>query len=171
MATFKKGDRVRVKWDRHKSHGRHGTVMEDDTTAPWVRFDDKNMSAYSGQNADHLGIPRGYADCVSEDALELITNNMELKITKEKVLAAASQCPEAKETLKTLFPEVFRELMQPDVLCTANTWYGADKNGPIFLGIGGGSSFQRGALYVPRSVTVEVVDGPSGYQRLRFTKK
>lgn len=32
---------------------------------------------------------------------------MELKITKEKVLEAASKCETAKQTLKTLFPEVF----------------------------------------------------------------
>lgn len=31
----------------------------------------------------------------------------ELKITKEKVLAAAAKCSTAKETLKTLFPEAF----------------------------------------------------------------
>jgi len=32
---------------------------------------------------------------------------MELKITKEKVLEAASKCSTAKRTLETLFPEVF----------------------------------------------------------------
>jgi hypothetical protein len=32
---------------------------------------------------------------------------MNLQITKEKVLEAASKCSTAKETLKTLFPEVF----------------------------------------------------------------
>lgn len=33
----------------------------------------------------------------------------ELKITKEKVLEAASKCSQAKETLKTLFPEAFED--------------------------------------------------------------
>lgn len=33
---------------------------------------------------------------------------MKLQITKEKVLEAASKCSTAKETLKTLFPEVFK---------------------------------------------------------------
>jgi hypothetical protein len=32
---------------------------------------------------------------------------MELKITKEKVLEAASKCKQSEETLKTLFPECF----------------------------------------------------------------
>jgi len=32
---------------------------------------------------------------------------MELKITKEKVLEAASKCSTAKATLETLFPECF----------------------------------------------------------------
>jgi len=34
---------------------------------------------------------------------------MELKITKDRILEAASKCSTAKETLKTLFPEVFVE--------------------------------------------------------------
>ncbi|HOV34615.1 MAG TPA: hypothetical protein PLS56_01315 [Candidatus Dojkabacteria bacterium] len=34
---------------------------------------------------------------------------MELKVTKEKVLEAASKCSTARETLKTLFPEAFEE--------------------------------------------------------------
>jgi hypothetical protein len=34
---------------------------------------------------------------------------MKLEITKEKVLEAASKCSEAKEILKTLFPEVFEK--------------------------------------------------------------
>lgn len=34
---------------------------------------------------------------------------MKLEITKEKVLEAAAKCSQAKETLKTLFPEVFEE--------------------------------------------------------------
>jgi len=34
---------------------------------------------------------------------------MKLEITKEKVLEAASKCSTAKETLKTMFPEVFED--------------------------------------------------------------
>lgn len=34
---------------------------------------------------------------------------MELKITKEKVLAAAEKCSTAKEVLKEMFPDVFEE--------------------------------------------------------------
>ena len=36
-------------------------------------------------------------------------NNMEHKITTENILAAADKCPQAKETLKTLFPEAFEK--------------------------------------------------------------
>jgi len=39
---------------------------------------------------------------------------MKLEITKEKVLEAASKCPQAKETLKTLFPEIFKEEILTD---------------------------------------------------------
>ena len=34
---------------------------------------------------------------------------MKLEINKDRVLEAASQCPTAKETLKTLFPEAFED--------------------------------------------------------------
>src|SRR5690606_17465282 len=34
---------------------------------------------------------------------------MKLEISKERVLEAASKCSTAKETLKTLFPEVFKK--------------------------------------------------------------
>jgi len=34
---------------------------------------------------------------------------MELKITKEKVIAAANKCSAAKEVLKEMFPEVFED--------------------------------------------------------------
>lgn len=33
----------------------------------------------------------------------------DLKITKQRVLEAAANCSAAKETLKTLFPEIFEE--------------------------------------------------------------
>ena len=36
-------------------------------------------------------------------------NNKELKVTEERVKAAAEKCGTAKEILKELFPEVFRE--------------------------------------------------------------
>lgn len=39
---------------------------------------------------------------------------MKLEITKEKVLEAAEKCSQAKETLKTLFPECFEKEM-PDI--------------------------------------------------------
>lgn len=34
---------------------------------------------------------------------------MKLEITKERILEAANKCSTAKETLKTLFPEVFED--------------------------------------------------------------
>lgn len=42
----------------------------------------------------------------------------ELKITKQRVLAAAERCSDAKNVLKELFPEVFEnwELTQEDII-------------------------------------------------------
>jgi len=37
---------------------------------------------------------------------------MNLQIEKDKVLAAADKCPQAKEVLKTLFPNVFEQRFQ-----------------------------------------------------------
>lgn len=34
---------------------------------------------------------------------------MKLEITSEKVLEASKNCPQAEQTLKTLFPEVFKK--------------------------------------------------------------
>jgi hypothetical protein len=44
-----------------------------------------------------------------ESRFKLKSSNMELKITKDKVLAAAAKCSTAKATLETLFPEAFEE--------------------------------------------------------------
>ena len=44
-----------------------------------------------------------------ESRFKLKSSNMELKITKDKVLQAAAKCSTAKATLETLFPEAFEE--------------------------------------------------------------
>jgi len=42
---------------------------------------------------------------------------MELKVTPEKVLEAAEKCPQAIETLKALFPEIFKDDILINVHC------------------------------------------------------
>ena len=47
-----------------------------------------------------------------------LTMSDDLKISKEKVLEASKKCPQAKEVLKTLFPDVFKakvELVAGDI--------------------------------------------------------
>jgi len=44
-----------------------------------------------------------------EQFKNLYMNPTELKITPDKVLSAAKKCPQAKEVLKEMFPEVFEE--------------------------------------------------------------
>jgi len=41
---------------------------------------------------------------------------MELKITEQKVLEAASKCDTAKNVLKVLFPEVFKEKTNKNIM-------------------------------------------------------
>ena len=43
----------------------------------------------------------------NKSEFKLKSSNMELKTTKDKVLAAAAKCSTAKATLETLFPEAF----------------------------------------------------------------
>jgi len=48
-------------------------------------------------------------DCEVLNENESCEFDDELKISKEKVIEAAAKCPQAKETLKTLWPHVFKE--------------------------------------------------------------
>ena len=58
----------------------------------------------------------------------------ELKITKERVLAAAWDCPTAKEVLKKLFPEVFKESPPEWEDVTALCSFAADtQDGPFIV--------------------------------------
>ena len=63
----------------------------------------RDRTLYAIRTAD------GLESLIQENAIKLIKSNdmSELKITKEKVLAAAAKCSTAKATLKTLFPEAF----------------------------------------------------------------
>lgn len=74
MARFKVGDRVRVLRDVEcVKEGQVGTVRED-SYSPWIHFDTR--TGYSTP-VDRLGIPAGYADCVPECDLELITDSVD----------------------------------------------------------------------------------------------
>lgn len=52
---------------------------------------------------------RSFQATSNQSQIKQFTMSEDLKITKEKVLEAASKCSIAKETLKTLFPEAFKE--------------------------------------------------------------
>lgn len=77
---------------------------------------------YIGQNVRIVSdlSPDGFYNCnpmngrssyyVAESNLKLInSNNMELKITKGRILAAAAKCGTAESVLKTMFPEAFEK--------------------------------------------------------------
>lgn len=71
MAKFKVGDKVRVIRDTEcVKEGQTGTVREE-SYSPWIHFDTR--TGYITP-VNRLGIPAGYADCVAEYDLELITD-------------------------------------------------------------------------------------------------
>ena len=47
--------------------------------------------------------------CYLTDVKPLNNKDMQLTIDKDRVLAAAAQCPDARKTLETLFPEAFED--------------------------------------------------------------
>lgn len=106
------------RWGRYDSDYYLGTAIG--TATPNTRFEE-GEGGFAGSGAfedlrEATADEAGWlALCIEKDRYisycdyknQLI--NMELKITKERILEAASKCPQAKETLKTLFPEVFSQ--------------------------------------------------------------
>ena len=91
---------------------------------------------------------------------------MKLEITKEKVLEAASKCSQAKETLKTLFPEVFEE-ENPKITCKDQQFF-IDGKSAIYIEDGGfgeqGKEFHLDSRWIWM-----IENAPIGYQ-LKFKK-
>jgi hypothetical protein len=71
---------------------------------------------------------------------------MKLEITKEKVLEAASKCSEAKEILKTLFPEVFESLTFKKN-CDFSSVLAEDETGQDVITIGNGAFGESGKYF------------------------
>lgn len=67
---------------------------------------------------------------------------MELKITKEKVLEAASKCSTAKQTLQLMFPEVF-EMLLVSKDTTSNELYVAKVGEDIAIHVANGIKCPR----------------------------
>lgn len=62
---------------------------------------------------------------------------MKIEITKERVLEAASKCETAKQTLKTLFPEVFIEeeiFWEMGITWPKNLYFTNNKGDTFFIG-------------------------------------
>ena len=91
---------------------------------------------------------------------------MKLEITKEKVLEAAAKCSQAKETLKTLFPEVFED-EKPKIKFN-NDMIEIDGKSAIYIEDGGfgeqGKEFHLDSRWI-----WSIENAPIGYQ-LKFKK-
>ena len=73
---------------------------------------------------------------------------MEFKITKEKILEAASKCNTAGDTLKILFPEAFEEKEEYFAFGEAYTIDGITGRGPIYIGKGNAPKRLRGKCLI-----------------------
>jgi hypothetical protein len=104
MTKFKKGDRVKV--ITGGSAGRVGTVMED-SSSPWIKFDDHRPSVCNILPDHIMGSKKGHMDYFSENDLTLV--DQPLSTTPDKVLQAAKTSPQAKDALKALFPDLFKD--------------------------------------------------------------
>lgn len=103
-------------------------------------------------------------------------NMEELKITKEKVLEAASKCPQSKETLKTLFPDVFEDDKYIDLSCSTGTLKCIDGKTPKFILDGNISirtfrSYEYKSFYLSSSYNWEIKKDSVGTLCLIPTKK
>lgn len=97
-------------------------------------------------------------------------NNMsELKVSKEKVLEAASKCSNAKEILKTLFPEVFVEDKSVDLVKLRDS--GSKESVPSILGIRNHGKWKGKVFYLHSYYNWEIKVDIHGELCLVPTKK
>lgn len=137
----------------------------------------ENVSLTYGKEYKVLNQTKNYIhikddfDCLSAFSKKLFKkvedNNMELKITKEKVLEAAQKCSKAKETLKTLFPEVFEDDKSVDVgSVVGKSFFNND-----FLTVRADYEYQQKGFYLTHKYNWEIIKDSQGKLVLVPTKK
>jgi hypothetical protein len=115
MTKFKKGDRVKINNPGGVRHTSTGVIDSVCMNGYIVAFDGGGHNLFFG-----------------EPALELV--DQPLSTTPDKVLQAAKTSPQAKDALKALFPDVFKDWpleIRPEVngeVC-AGVWVGDGQNG------------------------------------------
>lgn len=92
--------------------------------------------------------------------------NAEVKTTNTRVLEAASKCPAAKETLKTLFPDVFIEDKSCDVTSQKTKTF---DNGH-FLSVRSGGDYEGKSFYLNSYYKWEIKTDCNGASILVPTK-
>ena len=97
----------------------------------------------------------------------------DITIKKERILKAADVSPEAKRTLKTLFPEVFKDNYFRFDEDTVIDSVGPDSINPLYIGLGCAKPGDaEKVLIVSDNFEVEVI--PQYYQKqigLKFKRK
>jgi hypothetical protein len=90
---------------------------------------------------------------------------MKVETNSERILAAAQVCPSAKETLKTLFPEVFESEYVPFVKDFNNfnsSIVGGELRADIQIGYGSVPLKLEGrCLVLSSDYTWEIIDNPN----------
>ena len=103
-----------------------------------------------------------------------------LEITKEKVLKAAKECPDAKKVLKGMFPEAFEDEKYFDLLKLNKGDYtlfeskesrDAGFNDYLFFQIRGAGIFGGKSFYLNKSYNWDIITDNEGEKVLLPTRK
>lgn len=94
MTKFKKGDRVKVSYRHSKYYGSEGVVIRH------ICGEVYDVNLTDGDNGAAIA-------ALDESVLTLV--DQPLSTTPDKVLQAAKTSPQAKDALKALFPDVFKD--------------------------------------------------------------
>lgn len=105
---------------------------------------------------------------------------MELKITQEKVLAAAAKCSTAKAALETLFPEAFKEEEidikvrsggDGNLYNKAGEVYGRMETGDYFFQVRSGGKYNEKGFFLNPKYHWTIVDESGVTRTLVPTRK
>ena len=128
MTKFKKGDRVRVANRGNLYCGSEGVVMEI--------IDDNRVQVRLNEPGAFF-VNRVFMEWHLEHAKHQPPVDQPLSTTPDKVLQAAKTSPQAKDALKALFPDVFKESGQPFEFGWSYAIPCNNSNHPLSIGIAG----------------------------------
>lgn len=151
MSKFKKGDRVKVTRENSVNLGREGVVLR-------VYEDSRSYD-----------VDLGDAGGVSFTETSLTLLDQSLSTTPDKVLEAAETSPQAKDALKALFPDVFKE--EPHEFGRNQTLLTEGGTLPFVIGTSGAPDGLHNKCLIVRGTYEMRTQSHRGFTILTFDKK